>query len=112
MDAIVSMLADDAVQSMPPWPGWFAGRKALRTLYSGYEIWSGRPGPGVFRIIPVSLNGDLAFAEYCRSRSDGPYEALALTVTSLTFDGSRIAEKVSFLRTDLFTRLGLPSSLS
>lgn len=111
MDAIVAMLADDIVQAMPPWPGWYVGREALRTLYSGYEIWNGQPGPGVFRVVPVSLNGDLAFAEYVRSVPDGPYRALALTVVTLSSDGSHIMEKVSFVRTDLLTRLGLPASL-
>ena len=111
MDAIVAMLADDIVQAMPPWPSWYVGRDALRTLYSGYAVWNGAPGPGVFRVIPLLLNGDLAFAEYCRSVPDGPYDALALTVMSLGPGASRIAEKVSFVRADLLTRLGLPASL-
>lgn len=111
MDAIVSMLAEDAIQSMPPWAAWYTGREALRALYSGYAVWGGRPGPGVFRVIPASLNGDLVFAEYCRDGSGGPYHPLALTVARLSPDGGRIAEKLSFVDGGLLTKLGFPATL-
>lgn len=111
MDAIVSMLAEDVIQSMPPWAAWYTGRETLRTLYSGYEIWRGQPGPGVFRVIPASLNGDLVFAEYCRDGSGGPYEPLALTVARLSPDGTHIVEKLSFVDGGLLTRLGFPATL-
>ncbi|NNC30973.1 RNA polymerase subunit sigma-70 [Longimicrobium terrae] len=111
MDAIVSMLAEDAIQSMPPWAAWYTGRETLRALYSGYTVWGGHPGPGVFRIIPASLNGDLVFAEYCRDGSEGPYHPLALTVARLSPDGGWIAEKLSFVDGGLLTRLGFPATL-
>jgi RNA polymerase sigma-70 factor, ECF subfamily len=111
MDAIVSMLAEDAIQSMPPWATWFAGRESLRALYSGYPVWGGRPGPGVFRVIPATLNGDLVFAEYCREEPGGVYRPLALTVALLSPDGSRIVEKLSFVYGDLLTSLGFPATL-
>ncbi len=112
IDGIVSMLTADAIHAMPPWPAWFVGREALRGLYAGYEIWSGYPGPGVFRIIPTSLNGELAFAEYCRDQPDGPHRALALTVATLDPSGTAIAEKVSFVKPDLLTKFGFPPSLA
>ena len=63
IDAIVSMLTVDAVHAMPPWPAWFVGRQSLRVLYAGYPIWGAVPGPGVFRVLPTAMNGELAFAE-------------------------------------------------
>lgn len=111
IDGVVAMLAADAVHAMPPWNSWFVGRDALRTVYSSYEIWNGDPGPGVFRIIPVALNGEQGFAEYCRSEPRGPYQALALTVAELDRDGTHMTEKVSFVRPDLFASLGLPEVL-
>lgn len=111
IDAIVGMLTEDATHAMPPWPAWFRGRDALRAVYSGYEIWRGRPGPGLFRILPVPMNGDLGFAEYCREEPTGPYTALALTVATLDPRGTRIAGKVSFVQPDLFPRFGLPQVL-
>jgi RNA polymerase sigma-70 factor (ECF subfamily) len=111
IEAIVSMLTEEATHAMPPWAAWFTGRAALRALYSSYEIWNGRPGPGVFRILPVSLNGSLGFAEYCRDAPDRPYNALALTVVTLDPAGTHIAEKVSFVRPDLLTGMGYPEIL-
>jgi RNA polymerase sigma-70 factor (ECF subfamily) len=111
IDAIVAMLTEDATHAMPPWSAWFEGRDALRSLYASYAIWRGRPGPGHFRILPTSLNGELGFAEYCRSERLAPYRALALTVVSLDDAGTRIANKVSFVRGDLMTAMGFPEVL-
>jgi RNA polymerase sigma-70 factor (ECF subfamily) len=111
IDAVVSMLTADAVHAMPPWAAWFAGPKALRELYAGYDIWNGPPRPGVFRILPTALNGELAFAEYGRERPDQPYRPLAFTVVILNADGTRVSEKVSFVQPDLLVRSGFPPSL-
>jgi RNA polymerase sigma-70 factor, ECF subfamily len=111
IDAVVAMLTADAVHAMPPWAAWFAGSEALRVLYAGYDIWKGRPGPGVFRILPTALNGELAFAEYARERPDRPYTPLAFTVVTLNADGTRVAEKVSFVQPDLLVRSGFPPTL-
>lgn len=111
IDAIVAMLTADAIHAMPPWPAWFQGREALRTVYASYEIWKGRPGPGIFRMVPTALNGELAFAEYCREQPSGPYQALAFTLVTLSPDGSSIVEKVSFVQPELFARLGFPQQV-
>lgn len=108
IDAIVSMLTTDAIHAMPPWAAWFVGAEALRAVYTGYEIWRGRPGPGVFRILSTAMNGELAFAEYCREEPGGPYRALAFTVVALDQGGTRIIEKISFVQPDLFERFGFP----
>jgi RNA polymerase sigma-70 factor (ECF subfamily) len=112
IDAIVSMLTTDAVHAMPPWAAWFAGPAALRVLYAGYDIWKKRPPrPGVFRILPTALNGELAFAEYARDRPDRPYTPLAFTIVILSADGTRVSEKVSFVQPDLLVRAGFPPTL-
>lgn len=111
IEALVSMLTEDAIHSMPPWSKWFEGRDALRAVYSKYDAWDGPPGPGVFRILPTALNGELGFAEYYRKTPDGPYRALAFTLVTLNRDGTRIAEKVSFVRPELFAMLGFPQSI-
>lgn len=111
IDGVVAMLTADAIHAMPPWNTWFVGRDALRAVYSSYEVWNGNPGPGAFRVLPLSLNGEQGFAEYCRGEPRGPYQALALTVVELDCDGTRMTEKVSFVRPDLFGALGLPEVL-
>lgn len=111
IEAIVSMLTADATHAMPPWAAWFEGRDALRVVYSNYEAWREQPRPGVFRILPTALNGELGFAEYLREEPDGPYKALAFTIATLTRDGTHITEKVSFVRPDLFIALGFPQNI-
>jgi RNA polymerase sigma-70 factor (ECF subfamily) len=105
------MLTEEATHAMPPWSAWFVGRAALRRVYTAYPIWRGRPSPGVFRILPTSLNGELAFGEYCREEPRGPWHALALTVATLDATGTRIARKVSFVDADLFADVGLPAEM-
>ncbi len=112
IDAIVGMLTEDITHAMPPWAAWFTGRNTLRTLYSSYPIWGERPGPGLFRIVPVSLNGELGFAEYCRETITGPFTALALTIALLDQTGTQIAGKVSFVDGSLFPLMGLAASLN
>ncbi len=111
IEAIVSMLTEDAIHSMPPWAAWFRGRDALRVVYGNYPAWEGQPGPGVFLMLPTGLNGTLGFAEYCRQKPHGLNEALAFTVVRFNRDGTHIAEKVSFVRPDLFTRIGFPERI-
>jgi hypothetical protein len=57
------------------------------------------------------LNGELAFAEYCRDRPDGPFQALAFTIARFDPTGTAIAEKVSFVDADLLVRAGFPRAL-
>ena len=73
--------------------------------------WHGQPRPGLFRIIPVPLNGELGFAEYCRDGPSDLFRALALTIAVLSDDGSSIAEKISFVDAGLFPLIGLPETL-
>jgi RNA polymerase sigma-70 factor (ECF subfamily) len=111
IEAIVAMLTEDAIQSMPPWDEWFAGRESLRNIFAMEEQWGGPPGPGRWRVLPSHFNGQLAFAEYTRQRPEVPYRAFCLTVVTLAPGASQISELTSFLRQDLFAKFGLPASL-
>jgi RNA polymerase sigma-70 factor, ECF subfamily len=111
MDGIVAMLAEDAIQSMPPWDEWFAGRESLRSIYAMEDQWGGPPGPGRWRVLSTRFNGQLAFIEYTRQRPEASYQAFCLTVVTLTPDGSQISELTSFLRQDLFEKFRLPATI-
>jgi RNA polymerase sigma-70 factor, ECF subfamily len=111
IDGIVAMLTEDAIQSMPPWDEWFAGRESLRNIYAMEDAWGGPPGHGRWRVLPTHFNGQLAFAEYTRQEPDVPYGAFCLTVVRLTPDGSQISELTSFLRPDLFVKFGFPATV-
>jgi RNA polymerase sigma-70 factor (ECF subfamily) len=109
VDELLSLLSDDAVQMMPPMLAWFQGRAALRDAYA--LAWDRNPRPGIFRVLPLTLNGQLAFASYYRPSATGAYDALDLTVVEFNTD-AKIQELTSFVEPNLFAKFGLPEQLS
>jgi RNA polymerase sigma-70 factor (ECF subfamily) len=106
MDALTSLIREDATQSMPPFDLWLSGRDDIFTWWFG-------PGIGCrgSRVVPVaSANGAPAFGQY-KPREDGPgYEPWALQVIEV--EDGEIVELTFFLDTEkLFPRFGLPPSL-
>jgi RNA polymerase sigma-70 factor, ECF subfamily len=105
MEALTALIHDDAIQSMPPYDMWIAGRDNI------FSWWWG-PGIGCkgSRVIPtLDANGCPAFGQYKPSPSGG-YEPWALQVLELR-DG-QIAELTFFLATEtLFPLFGLPERL-
>jgi RNA polymerase sigma-70 factor (ECF subfamily) len=103
LDALTSLIAEDATQSMPPFDLWLSGRQDI------FEWWFGAGiGCKGSRVIPtVSANGSPAFGQYKPSDSGEGYEPWALQVLELR-DG-RIGEFTFFLDTErLFPLFGLP----
>jgi RNA polymerase sigma-70 factor, ECF subfamily len=105
MEALTSLIQEDATQSMPPFDLWLRGRDDIFTWWFG-------PGIGCrgSRVVPaVSANGAPAFGQY-KPSPDGGYEPWALQVLQIS-DG-RIVEFTFFLDTDtLFPLFGLPARL-
>ncbi len=105
MDALASLIREDATQSMPPYDMWLSGRDDI------FAWWVG-PGNGCrgSRVIPVeNANGMPAFGQY-KPSPQGGYDPWALQVLELS-DG-RIAELTFFLDTQrLFPLFGLPARL-
>jgi RNA polymerase sigma-70 factor (ECF subfamily) len=104
--ALAALLTDDATFSMPPRPGWYAGRDAI-----GAFLAAGPAVPPVpWRHVPARANGQLALAVYRSDRRGGRPVAYAIEVLRLDLDG-RVADVVSFHLPDAFARLGLPREL-
>jgi RNA polymerase sigma-70 factor (ECF subfamily) len=105
IDALTSLIQEDATQSMPPYDLWLRGRDDI------FGWWFG-PGIGCrgSRLVPtVSANGSPAYGQY-KPAPGGGYEPWALQVLELSDDG--IAEFTFFLDTEtLFPLFGLPSRL-
>jgi RNA polymerase sigma-70 factor (ECF subfamily) len=105
MEALTSLIKEDAVQSMPPYDLWLHGRDDIFTWWLG---------PGIAcrgsRVIPtVSANGSPAFGQFKRS-PDGGYEPWALQVLEL--EDGQIGELTFFLDTaTIFPLFGLPPRL-
>jgi RNA polymerase sigma-70 factor, ECF subfamily len=105
VDALVSLMREDATLSMPPYTLWLQGHESLRGWLTG-------PGAGCegSRLIPVAACGAPAFAQYRRGDGPGTYQAWGLIVLEL--DQDRIRSWNSFLDTEtLFPRFGLPLQL-
>jgi RNA polymerase sigma-70 factor (ECF subfamily) len=107
MDALTSLLHEDATQSMPPYDLWLRGRDDIARWMLG-------PGAGCrgSRVLPTAgANGSPAFAQYRPSESGSGYDAWALQVLEVA-DG-RIVGLTFFLDTDrIFPLFGLPLSLT
>ncbi len=97
---LVTLLHDDAVQSMPPYAMWLRGPVEISRWLLG-------PGNGCrdSRLVPTAANGCPAFGQY-RADGEGGHVPWALQVIEVS--GGRISGFHSFLDTDLFTAFGLP----
>jgi RNA polymerase sigma-70 factor (ECF subfamily) len=106
VDALVSMLREDAVMSMPPYALWLRGPEAIREwLYGRGSICRDS------RLVPIEASGSLAFAQYHAGGPGGSYLPWGIVVLELV-DG-RIVSWNTFLDAEtLFPKFGLPSSLS
>jgi RNA polymerase sigma-70 factor (ECF subfamily) len=106
MDALTSLIHEDATQSMPPYDLWLTGRDDILTWWVG-------PGAGCrgSRVIATTAaNGAPAFGQYKPSASGDGYEPWALQVLEVS-DG-RIVELTFFLDTErVFPLFGLPARL-
>jgi RNA polymerase sigma-70 factor, ECF subfamily len=103
MDALISLIQEDATQSMPPYDLWLSGRDDILRWWVG-------PGAGCrgSRVIPtVAANGSPAFGQYKPSDTGEGYDPWALQV--LEISGGRIVEFTFFLDTErVFPLFGLP----
>lgn len=107
MDALTSLLNEDARWSMPPYELW------LRTNQDIVD-WCIGPGHACrgSRLIPISASGSPGFAQY-KPDPAGGWAPWSLQVLELEPDGSRIAAITFFLDTERFFPLfGLPEHLS
>ena len=106
MDALTSLIQEDATQSMPPYELWLSGRESILRWWVG-------PGAGCrgSRVIPtMAANGSPAFGQYKPSASGSGYDPWALQVLELA--EGRIIEFTFFLDTKrLFPLFGLPARL-
>jgi RNA polymerase sigma-70 factor (ECF subfamily) len=99
--AMAELLRADVVLEMPPFLTWFAGRDAVAGFVGSQLL----TAPGADRLVPVTANGQAAFAVYRRDER-GVYRAHALQVLTLTATG--IARIVAFADPGRFTSFGLP----
>ena len=107
IDALTSLIHEDATQSMPPYDMWLAGRDDI------FAWWF---GPGIScrdsKVIPVGgANGAPAFGQYKPKESGDGYEPWALQVLEIA--GGKVIGFTFFLDTErVFPLFGLPLEYS
>jgi RNA polymerase sigma-70 factor, ECF subfamily len=106
VDAVVAMLASDAVIAMPPYPTWYRGREAVAAFLAANPL-SGRRR---WRLVRTQASGQLAFGYYAW---DPEREAFTAShIVALMLDEGQIVEITAFLFTaDSFARFGLPNEI-
>lgn len=96
--ALVALLARDATFSMPPLPESYRGTDAIKAFLED------APLRHRWRLMPVTANGQLAFA--CFIRQEGEWAAHSLDV--VTVRAGAIARITAFNDADLLAPLALP----
>jgi RNA polymerase sigma-70 factor (ECF subfamily) len=106
--ALVALLREDALITMPPFPLWYRGREAIRQFLDRH-LFTGEAARAL-RLVPTRANGAPAFATY-EHDDTGVYRAAALQV--VTVDHGQIARIDDFLTSGgrLFSQFGLPLSV-
>jgi RNA polymerase sigma-70 factor (ECF subfamily) len=106
VDAIVTLLTDDAWLTMPPFPFEYQGRD---TIGHFLDTISFRHGTRQSRLIPTRANGQPAFGRYLRDPHAPISHAHGLLV--LTLAGDRISTITGFTDNSVLARFGLPRTL-
>ncbi len=106
LDALTSLLREDATLSMPPFTLWLRGPAAVKDWFLGRGI-----ACRGSRLVATAANGLPAFGQYRPGGGPGePHCPWSLIVLEL--DGDRIAAMNHFLdAATLFPRFGLPAEL-
>jgi RNA polymerase sigma-70 factor (ECF subfamily) len=104
VEALVGLLTDDAVMTMPPERMRVASARAIGDFFASVPL-DGRLDE--IRLLATAANRQPALAAY--ARDGGKYTPYGLMVMAV--DGNRIAGIVGFPDPGLFDQFGLPSEL-
>jgi RNA polymerase sigma-70 factor, ECF subfamily len=108
IDGILTLLAADALLTMPPEGMRFEGAGAIADFFATVPL-EGRLDR--IRLVPLRANGQPALAAYAENPDAGEHEAYGVMVFAI--DGERIAGIIGFpRRLELFNRLGLPAEIT
>jgi RNA polymerase sigma-70 factor (ECF subfamily) len=104
VDAVIALLTEDAVVSMPPEPEWHHGRDAIERFLRDRHR---RRKPRAWRFVPVAANLQPAYAFYLEE--DGEWVRSGMFVLGVRPDG---VESITRFHDDgLLDRFGAPERL-
>ena len=103
-DGLVALLREDAILTMPPLPGWYRGRDAIREFLT-LQLFPNKQ----LRTLRTRANGCPALASYQHDAA-GVYRPGAILI--MTLEAGQITQVDDFLALDdrLFQRFNLPLS--
>src|SRR5207249_5392865 len=106
VEAVVSLLAEDARMAMPPLPSWYSGRGHVAAFLRGYALAEIKR----WQLIPTSANGQPALAGYLWDEQTAAFMPYCLYV--LTLQQGQIEEITAFVTPEAFPRFGLPELIA
>jgi len=101
IEGIVSMLAEDAIFTMPPLAAWFSGRDAIQSFFEA-QVFARR-----WIFVPARANGQPGLACYMWDEASQSYPLSVINV--FTFRGDRVREIAAFLDPRWLQSSGLPA---
>jgi RNA polymerase sigma-70 factor (ECF subfamily) len=108
---LVSLLKEDAIFNMPPYPSWYSGREAIRALLVAVPFGSSERKR--WRLYETHANAQPAFVVYRADEAKNSYRASG--IQSVTLDYSQFPRQItkvtSFLDPSLVTSFGYPLQL-
>ena len=104
MSALVEILHEDAVLSMPPYALWLRGVDQVIAWFVGQGH-----GCRGSRLVPISVNGGTAFASYRPGEVPGTHQPFAIQIIETS--NGRVTGHHNFLGPELFAAFGLPALL-
>jgi RNA polymerase sigma-70 factor (ECF subfamily) len=108
VDALVSLLREDAIVAMPPVPSWFKGREAIGTFLAG-SLLAG-DAIGRWKLVPTQANASIAVAFYQQLEAGGPHVGAGIQIITVSDEG--VSEIMAFMDPSLLPRFGLPATLT
>ena len=106
IDAVVTLLTDDAWVSMPPSPLEYQGHTAIAAFLREIADWRGERR---YKLIPTRANTQPAFGCYRDDEHTPVAHAVGLLV--LTLEGDQITAITNFIDSSVLPRFGLPRTL-
>jgi RNA polymerase sigma-70 factor (ECF subfamily) len=106
VDAVVSMLAEDARMTMPPLPSWYSGRDQIAAFLRGNALADVKR----WHLIPTSANGQPAQAGYLWDEQTEAFMPYCLS--GLALREGEIEEITAFVTPETLQRFDLPESIA
>ncbi|MGW1346261.1 RNA polymerase subunit sigma-70 [Kribbella sp. NPDC002412] len=106
-DALAALMHEDIRITMPPYPFWFEGADAIRSLTANLTP-AGTAYRGTWRFLPTTLNLQPTLAAYLQPPGQPTFHPFAFDIFRI--EAGRVAEITAF-ETTTFTLYNLPPHL-